>query len=364
MAQVGDEFQSLEDDIAGEVTPSKVVDLESQEDAMFKQDGIKEQEVPKPDVKTDEEEKETKEIPDKEKANPATNPNPATEEPVPDDTEAKETARQALVTRFKSETGYEGDLTLTLDGFIDATKAIKTAQEARIAAYEADEEIKLLAAHKAQGGTLQTFLTIPKLPDFDAMSAELLPEAIEAQERWVRQDLQSKGLKPTIVEATINSLKDTGALYDESKEAFENYKVNETTKFNNNQAEAQRRIDADAQLQVQSWNEALAVVDSNDFDGYTIKDKAELARFKASIQDKSIVAKWDNLTAAQQLILDYIVFNGFKLGSLGEKQGVIKPPVVPKNDVTLEMLQGGTGGGGKFSNEELEQQLLREFGVS
>ena len=270
-----------------------------------------------------------------------------------------------LAERFKAETGYTGDIELNLEGFIKATNAIKEEVAKKYEVYEQDEEIRQLAEHKAQGGTIETFKMLPKAPDFTDVRNSLTPENVTLAEQLVREDLLGKGIRTSIVEATINGLKDEGALHEEALSALDAKQQAANVEFETKQQEVLNRIKEENDLVQASWETVKTTLNSgNKLNGFVIEPK-EFEKFKAVIlpDEKTKVSKIHelraNLTVEQQLYIDYLIYRNFDLGKT--IIGAVQPPKAAKGDLSLTMLSGGAKGDKVAATDDFMNQLAGEF---
>lgn len=270
-----------------------------------------------------------------------------------------------LAERFKAETGYTGDIELNLDGFIKATNAIKEEVAKKYEVYEQDEEIRQLAEHKAQGGTIETFKMLPKAPDFTDVRNSLTPENVTLAEQLVREDLLGKGIRASIVEATINGLKDEGVLHEEASQALASKEERALAEFETKRSEIQATIEADRQAVIDSWKQVETVLSTgNVINGFKI-DPKDFNEFKAVILpdpktgQSKIHELRANLTVDQQLYIDFLIHKGFNVGK--SIIGAVQPVKAPKEDLSLTMLTGGAKGSKSLATDDFMNQLANEF---
>ena len=339
------------------ITKQDAPNLQGQLDSFFEQ----KVETPQPTNVETPINVESKEAPQQQSTEPLT----TTEQQVVEDkleeiqSTEDDSEREALIAKFKADTGFDGDIDLTLDSFVGAVKSFKE----KLQVYEEDEDIKAFAEHKAKGGTIETFRTLPKPPDYTAVREALTPDNIEFAEQIVRNDLTAKGMRPILIEAQINALKDAGELHDEaglivdSKEAFELEEYNSKIQSVNTELEAER-VRAE-----ESWNQVKNVLQGNVINGIIVSP-TEMQEFKDYILpdkktgvSKAIQAR-AALTVDEQLALDYIAFKRFNINA-GEIKGLVKRVTPPKDSLSLNMLtaRAKTNTGSADKTDELLSEL-------
>lgn len=277
----------------------------------------------------------------------------ATDEPKPDDV-------SLLVNKFKEQTGYSGDLDLTLDGFIKVVKDVKS----EYAIYE-NPQVKALAQHLATGGTVDTFNPLPVVPDYNNVRESLTVENIQGAEQIIREELAKNNIKPLIIEATINNLKDEGKLRDEALSIIDSREQADLEVFN----EAKAQLDlqqANVQKEIaEQWNQVNTVLSGNEINGIKIP-KAEMEAFAKVIKPNEngeipIHKMRAELTVEQNLYLDFLIYKGFVTNR--SVQGKVAAPVAPKTDLSISMLNGGnqSKGGQNVSTDEVLSELATLF---
>lgn len=282
-----------------------------------------------------------------------------TQEETQEEIQVVDADRELLINKFKTETGFEGDIDLSLDGFIGVTKQIQD----KLKTYEQDEEVRQFVEHKAKGGTIETFKALPKAPDFTNIREQLVPTNIELAENLVRENLKQLGMRPTLIEANINALKDSGELHEEATGILDTFEKESLDEYNAKIKEIEEEQQKQQLAVQESWNQVKTIFNGNVINGVSIP-KDDLINFKnAVLPDKNgnskIIEMRQALTVEQQLHLDYIIFKGFNVSNV---KGAVGKPNPAKNELSLTMLTGGAAvKESKNNTNDLLNELATQF---
>lgn len=273
------------------------------------------------------------------------------------------TARKHLESKYNVK--IEGTFENSPEGLLALTEAatqVRAAQKV-VTMLDTVPYMKEFYQHVVvEKRSIDTFLDKNRQPDFKTIKLEQVADAndevknnqiITNQKRLLTLDLVSKGMAQDDIDNLINIHEDKGTLFDKAKEAQNNldkrYKENLDVKLKSEES----RIKSEEATQEAIYNKAVAMLDSNNFEGLSLPSE-DIKGFKEAttkvIDDDGntlLDLKRSKLTLGQRMIIDYIVYKDLKNIGLTEAKTLNKKFSFKKAaDINNERGGGRIKGGG------------------
>ena len=228
-----------------------------------------------------------------------------------------------IIDLIKENLGYEveGAFDNSVEGVTEyARKAIPKAAEQMVQQlFEEYPEAQQLINHLSQGNSLETFMEANKVPAH--LSQEMTEESLDLQRQVMTEQFLSTGMSEEDAEAFVANLEEQGKLFNTAKAAHEKMKKSFEGEIKAKQEAELAQQEAQRQQATQQWEEIKTMVDAGNLGGITIPQSKQAAfwDYLAKPTDaKNRTArdiKQQNLTLEQRMMIEYMVFSDFKVGT-------------------------------------------------
>ena len=229
----------------------------------------------------------------------------------------------------------EDDSVENIKKFYDL-KAERVKESAIEELLSSDADLKELALHKAQGGTLESFKAIKQAENYPTEIDEDDDETLEKVFTLHHKEL---GFSDKKIKTLLEAAKDDDELKTEVKNILSERKE-QAAKEAKARFEAEKTQRDNEIKQVQKVNAELdeMIVKKGIIDERIIIPEKQRTEFRKYLNSEERDKKWENLSTSQLALIDYLIFNNFEL------KGIEKPK--PKQAIVVKrpVIAGGSGG--------------------
>ena len=230
---------------------------------------------------------------------------------------------QQIIDLIQENLGYEveGTFENSVEGVTEyARKAIPKAAEQMVQQlFEEYPEAQQLINHLSQGNSLDTFMEGQKIPSH--LTQELTEENVELQKQIMVDQFVNNGMAQEDAETFVANLEENGKLFSTAKNVHGKMKASYQEQIEaKKQAELEAQQEQQRQAQ-QRWEQIKETVNKGDLGGIRIPQSKQgafweyLSKPVNGKNQTSREIKQKDLTLEQQLMLEYIVFSDFKVGT-------------------------------------------------
>lgn len=240
-----------------------------------------------------------------------------------DDSQDGDGGEPQIIDLIQENLGYEveGTFENSVEGVTEyARKAIPKAAEQMVQQlFEEYPEAQQLINHLSQGNSLETFLEEQKVPDH--LIQELTEDNVDMQKAIMVDQFTSTGMSKEDAEVLVQNLEDNGKLFPTAQNVH-----NKMQAAYKDQIEAKKQEEIEAQKQraeqaKEHWSKIKGIVDKGDLGGIRIPQSKQgsfwdyLAKPVNGQNQTARDLRHKELTLEQQMMLEYIVFSDFKVGT-------------------------------------------------
>lgn len=174
-------------------------------------------------------------------------------------------------------------------------------------------QVASLLDHLSSGKPFESWNQKIQAKDYSKITID--KENVDQQKGIIRELLTKQGVKDTIIDATLESLKDSDKLLTESTDALTTLDKLEKQRVLQIDAEDKKLLDKQKLEDIKIQNEVITLIKTGKVSGITIPDveKRNFADF--ALTDKRL-EKYEGLTTEQKIFIDYLMFKDFKVKGL------------------------------------------------
>lgn len=235
-----------------------------------------------------------------------------------------------LVDIIKHRSGYEIE-----EEFEDDEEGLQLLTE-KIAEKKAEEltqtifgqypDVQEYLEYRSMGGDPDKYFQT-KFPEVDFNEVEVTEDDVSQQEQLIRRELkQVRGYSEEEIEAEIEDYKNGGILQSKAKRALSALRAKQQKDQDDLLEEQERKLEAQREQVKQHWeNVEKTLNETASINGVNIPSKDKQAFFEylsKPVEDGKSKAMLDheNASLEDRLLIDYLLFKGFKIADLIDKR--------------------------------------------